>query len=116
MGHICILEPQIRKTTHLFKHRDLKIAFKNKNNILQLTKPMNNNKTQNYHLSGIYTLACKTCKHTYVGQTSRDLKQRCQEHIRYIKSNNPQSAFALHILNNRHDCGTINEIMTLLKP
>jgi predicted GIY-YIG superfamily endonuclease len=76
---------------------------------------MNNNKAQNCRLSGIYTLACKTCKHTYVGQTSRDLKQRYQEHIRYIKSNNPQSAFALHILNNRHEYGTINEIMSLLK-
>jgi len=107
--------PQIRKITNLFKHTDLKIAFKNKNNILQLTKPRNNDKIQNYKLSGIYTLTCKTCKRTYVGQTSRDLKQRYQEHIRYIKSNNPQSAFALHILNNRHEYGTINEIMTLLK-
>jgi hypothetical protein len=107
--------PQIRKITNLFKHTDLKITFKNKNNILQLTKPRNNNKTQNYKLSGICTLTCKTCKRTYIGQTSRDLKQRYQEHIRYVKSNNPQSAFALHILNNRHEYGTINEIMTLLK-
>ena len=92
--------PQIRKITNLFKHADLKIAFKNKNTILQLIKPRKNNKSQNYNQSGIYTLMCKTCKHTYVGQTSWDLKQCYQEHIRYIKSNNPQSAFALHILNN----------------
>jgi len=45
--------PQIRKITNLFKHTDIKIAFKNKNNILQLIKPRNNNKTQNYDLSGI---------------------------------------------------------------
>jgi hypothetical protein len=35
--------------------------------------------------------------------------------MRYIKNNNPQSAFALRILNNRHEYGPIDEIMTLLK-
>jgi hypothetical protein len=35
--------------------------------------------------------------------------------MRYIKGNNPQSAFAQHILNNRHEYGTTDEIMTLLK-
>jgi hypothetical protein len=35
--------------------------------------------------------------------------------MRYIKVNNPQSAFALHILNNLHENGAISEIMTLLK-
>jgi hypothetical protein len=106
--------PQIRKITNLFKHADLKIAFKNSNSIWQLTKPKNNNKTKHYNHSGIYTLTCKTCKCTYVGQTSRDLKQRYQ-HIRYIKNNHPQSAFALHILNDRHEYGPIHEIMTPLK-
>jgi predicted GIY-YIG superfamily endonuclease len=72
-------------------------------------------KTKYYNHSGMYALTCKTCKHTYVGQTSRDLKQRYQEHMRYIENNNPQSAFALHILNNRHEYGTIDKIMTLLK-
>jgi len=38
--------PQIRKITNLFKHTDIKIAFKNKNNILQLIKPRKNSKTQ----------------------------------------------------------------------
>jgi hypothetical protein len=51
----------------------------------------------------------------YIGQTSRDLKQRYQEHIRYIKNSNPQSSFAQHILNNQHEYGTIDEIMTSLK-
>jgi hypothetical protein len=50
-----------------------------------------------------------------MGQTSRDLKQRYKEHIRLFNSNNPQSAFAQHILNNRHEYGTINEVMTLHK-
>jgi len=39
-----------------------------------------------------------------------------QEHIRYIRYNNPQSAHALHILQNQHKYGQMNSTMTLLKP
>jgi hypothetical protein len=108
--------PQIRKITNLFKHTEVKIAFRNTNNIQQIVKDKENNRTEQYNRSGIYSLTCKTCKHRYIGQTSRELKQRYQEHMRYIKNNNPQLAFALHILNNRHEYGAIDEIMTLLKP
>jgi hypothetical protein len=52
----------------------------------------------------------------YVGETSRKLKQRYQEHIIYIRNNDPHSAFAQHILNNQHEYGTIKEIIKLLKP
>ena len=41
---------------------------------------------------------------------------RFQEHIRYIRYNNPQSAYALHILQNQHEYDQINSTMTLLKP
>jgi len=57
-----------------------------------------------------------TCDKAYVGQTSRNLKQRYKDHTRYIKNNNPQSAYALHILNNQHEYCPIEEKMTLLKP
>jgi hypothetical protein len=39
---------------------------------------------------------------------------RYKEHLRYIRYNNPISAYAMHILNNRHDFGSTEE--TLLKP
>jgi len=52
---------------------------------------------------------------SYNGQTSRSLKQRYQEHIRYIKNNEPQSAYALHILNNKHEYDPIKDTMTLMK-
>jgi hypothetical protein len=35
--------------------------------------------------------------------------------MRYIKGNNPQSALALHILNDWHEYRARDEIMTLLK-
>ena len=43
------------------------------------------------------------------------LQQRYKEHTRYIKQNNPQSSYALHILNNKHEYGTIDDTMTSLK-
>ena len=40
---------------------------------------------------------------------------RYKEHIIYIKTNNPQSAYALHILNNRHEYGPQEETMQMVK-
>jgi len=63
-----------------------------------------------------YKLTCKSCKLSYIGQTSRNLTQRHREHIHYIRNNDPQSAYAQYILRNRHEYGTITDTMTLLKP
>jgi hypothetical protein len=38
------------------------------------------------------------------------------EHIRYIRNNNPQSAYAEHILKNRHEHGNLSNTMKLIKP
>ena len=64
---------------------------------------------------GVYKLTCNTCKLSYIGQTSRRLQQRYKEHTRYMKQNNPQSSYALHILNSKHEYGTVDDTMTLLK-
>jgi hypothetical protein len=108
--------PKERKITNLFKQMDIKIALKNNNTISQILRPKATKSTPIYNKSGIYKLMCKTCQHVYVGQTSRNLKQHYQEHIRYIRNNDPPSAFAQHILNNQHEYGTIEEIIKLFKP
>jgi len=38
-----------------------------------------------------------------------------QEHMHYIQKNDPRSAYALHILNCRHEYRNINDTVTLLK-
>jgi hypothetical protein len=43
------------------------------------------------------------------------IKQRYQEYMGYIKYNNPQSAYAQHILNHKHDYGPIKKTTSLLK-
>ena len=55
--------------------------------------------------NGTYKLQRNTCKKSYVGQTGRSLTTSHREHICYIKTNNPLSAYAKHILNNRHEYG-----------
>jgi hypothetical protein len=41
---------------------------------------------------------------------------RHKEHTWYIKTNNPVSAYALHILNNRHEYGNAEQTTELVKP
>jgi hypothetical protein len=53
---------------------------------------------------------------SYIGQTSRNLNQRYRERIRYIRNNDPQSAYEQHILQNLNDYGSIADTMSLLKP
>ena len=50
---------------------------------------------------------CNTCNNVYVRQLGRSINVRHREHIRYIRTNNPLSTYALHILQNRHEYGTI---------
>ena len=107
---------KIRKITNLFKHTNIKIAFQSTNTIQHLTEPRKQDITQEHNKSGIYKLSCKTCNKAFIGQTSRDLTKRHREHIRFIKNNDPQSAYAVHILNNIHEYGTITDTMSLLKP
>jgi len=93
-----------------------KIAFKSTNTLQQLTKPKIHDTTQDHDKSGIYKLTCNTCNRACIGQTSRNLTLRYREHIRYIKNNDFQSAYALHILQNIHEYGPLKDTMSLLKP
>jgi hypothetical protein len=51
----------------------------------------------------------------YVGQSDRAIRTRFNEHIRYIRNNNPESAFAQHILNTGHNIGPSSQTLQLLK-
>jgi hypothetical protein len=95
----------------MFKQTKLKVAFKATNTIQQqiIKKPTNKDP------SGIYKLKRNTCNKTYVGQSGRAIHVRYKEHIRYIRTNNPKSAYAAHILNNRHEYGTAQETLQLLQ-
>ena len=82
----------------------------------QSIKPKNPEKIPDNNRSGVYKLTCMTCSMSDIGQTSWDLTQRYREHIRYIRNNDPHSAYAQHILRNQHEYGTITDTTILLKP
>jgi hypothetical protein len=102
----------VRKVTNLFKNTDIKIAFKANNTIYQQLAQ----KADNRNPSGIYEIKCITWSKNYVGQSGRHITTRHKEHIRYIKTNNPASAYATHILNNRHEYETANDTLKLIQP
>ena len=64
----------------------------------------------------MHKLKCNTCSNSYVGQTGISLGIRHKEHTRYIKTNNPISAYVLHILNNKQEYGNLEQTIELLKP
>jgi len=66
--------------------------------------------------TGIYQLKCNTCSGAYVGQSGRPITTRHREHLRYIRNNSSTSAYATHILDNRHEFGPAEETLKMLKP
>ena len=111
--------PRIRKITNLFKQTNIRIAYRGTNTLRQQTEQINQynsdtkDSSQNYKKGGVYKTECKTCNKAYIGQTSRDITQRYREHIRYIRNNDHQSAYAEHILRNVHEYGNLTETILL---
>jgi len=105
--------PLIRKITNLFKHINLNITLLATNTKhQQLTHKLAKTGPNS---TGIDKLKYNTCKNSYVGQSDRSIPTRHKEHTQYIRTNNPISAYALHILNNRHEYGTAEETLEFLK-
>ena len=104
--------PIIKKITNIFKNTNLHITYRVSNTTHKLLKIYHRNKDI---YTNIYSLKCNTCNMQYVWQTGRNLKTRFSEHHRYIRTNDPKSAYALHILNNRHEYGPLQPTMELLK-
>jgi inhibitor of KinA sporulation pathway (predicted exonuclease) len=76
----------------MFKNTNTGIAFKTTTSLHQFIRPKKQTHIPDHEKSGIHKITCNTCHKAYVGQTSRNLKSRYQEHIRYIKKNDPRSA------------------------
>jgi len=53
--------------------------------------------------------------HAIWRQSGRPITTRHREHTWYIRTNNPNSAYVMHILNNKHEYGRANEMLKLLK-
>jgi hypothetical protein len=105
--------PLIHRVTKVLKSTNLNIAFRTYNTIYsQLCDRKPHNKINS---SGIYKLQSKTYNKSYVGQSVRSIEIRHRERTRYVKTNNPVSAHALHIIDNRHEYGNPEQTMQLFK-
>jgi len=102
----------LRRIINLSKRTNLRVAFQATNTIFQQLTEKQSQKSP----SGIYKLKCNTWNNVYIGQSGRPITVRHKEHIRYVRTNKLESAYALHILNNRHEYGTAAETLELLKP
>ncbi|PNF32319.1 hypothetical protein B7P43_G14024 [Cryptotermes secundus] len=102
-----------RKITKLFRNTNVRIAFKVNHT---LGKILNTKQSKNsYEQSGVYKLTCLECQQVYIGQTGRKLITRYNEHIRCIRFNKDDSAYAQHILNRQHQYGPIAQTMELIE-
>ena len=50
----------------------------------------------------------------YSGQTARSFRNRFTEHLRDFKHGNGKYSFAQHLLENGHDIGSIEDIMSTI--
>ena len=103
--------PLITYITSLFKQTNLKVIFHAVNTVQQqLTeKQIYNNP------SAIYKLKCNTYNRVYGGQSSRAINIPYKEHMRCIRTNRSTSAYAAHVLEDRHEHGTTEYTLQLLK-
>ena len=91
----------VLKVTNQFINTNLHIAFWTNSTILHYLcyQPPHNK----HNAGGIYRLQCTTFKKAYDGQTGKSIATCYRERVSYMKTNNPLSGYATHILNNRHD-------------
>jgi hypothetical protein len=103
----------IHKVTNLFKCTNISTAFRTCNTIYNQLQDRTPRDKSNYIV--ICGLQCRTWNKSYVGQTGRTIAIRHYEHIHYIKTNNPVSAYVLLILNNRQEYGSPKHTMQVLQ-
>ena len=91
---------ETRFITKLFKHTNVRIAYRTQNTIAKLLRH-HHNPTQDDHFdkSGIYQLSCPDCGKAYVGQTVRSFRTRFREHLREYRYKTGNSKFAQHLRN-----------------
>lgn len=110
---ICFYPTITNKLKKVFNKQNIDLVFANDGKLKHLLGSTKD-KTPKEMKSGIYKIECNECSEIYIGQTSRNIKTRYEEHESHIKKNRPtKSAVALHVIENQHVCTIEN--LTLVK-
>jgi hypothetical protein len=99
--------------TNVFKHTDLKVAFRTNNTIESFLK-QKNPISDKFSSSGFYKLTCPDCHKAYMGQTRRQFYAHYNEHKSAFYHNSHTSDFAQHLHDKSHSFGPITDIMQVL--
>jgi len=102
---------ETRIFTKIFKNTNVKVTFGTDNTIGKLLTTRHEHTRSKYDNSGIYQLTCPTCSMKYIGQTGSQLRVRFQEHFQDFRYGNGKSRFAVHLLENKHSIGPMDNIM-----
>ena len=102
--------------TKLFKNSTIKILYTTNKKISRILNPKSTHtKTcSQFEKSGVYRFTCPDCNMKYVRQIGRSFPIRFQEHYQDFKYNNNKSKFTMHLIDNHHSTGHIDDIMEIL--
>jgi len=98
--------------TKVFKNTRIKVTYSTNNTLEKLLTKKHHPLKDKYENSGIYQLTCPTYSKKYTGQTRRFFRTRFQEHLQDFRHGNGKSSFTQHLLENGHDIGPIEDIMS----
>jgi hypothetical protein len=96
--------------TNMFRHTDLKIAFRTNNNLESLLRHRNP-PTDKFALSGVYKFTCPDYNKALRGTDWKSFSIRYKEHISAFHNNSHTSKFAQHLQEEAHSFGPISNIM-----
>jgi hypothetical protein len=105
---------ETRSFTKVFKNTRIKVTYSTNSTLEKLLTKKHYPLKDKYENSGIYQLTCPTCSMKYTGQTGRSFRTRFQEHLRDFRHGNRKSCFVQSLLENGHDIGPIEDIMSTI--
>jgi hypothetical protein len=105
---------ETRAITQIFRNTNLKISYKTNNTIESLLKEKQTH-FDKYSASGVYKLICPDCGRAYVGQTGRSFSVKYKEHHLSYRTNNTNSSYAQHLLENSHTFASIDKALHILE-
>lgn len=85
---------------------DLKVSFRPANKVSQVFSNMKDKLETGQNSNVVYSVRCKQCGYSYIGETSRCLSERCTQHAKDVanRSKNPKkTALVAHVSDTQHE-------------
>lgn len=101
------------RVTKIFRHTDIKIAYRTNNTIQEKVTPKTHNH-EKFPPSGIYKLTCPDYGKAYTGQRGRNFSKRYNEHLRALRNNCNSSKFSHRINDHLYTFGFTENFMHIL--